>query len=82
LDKIDIPFKSILRILKLLMKFNQRIISGGKDNVEYKKGAPSLKKETLMATKICRNNPAMALYLRNHPIKWAILSAPIVLKLA
>jgi hypothetical protein len=62
LDKIDIPFKIILRILKLLMKINQRIISGGKDNVEYKKGAPSPKKETLMATKVCRNNPAMVLF--------------------
>jgi len=44
------------------MKINQRIINGDKDSVEYKKGAPSPKKETLTATKVCRNNPAMVLF--------------------
>jgi hypothetical protein len=49
-------------MLKLLMKINQRVINGGKDSVEYKKGVPSPKKETLMATKVCRNNTAMVLF--------------------
>jgi hypothetical protein len=35
---------------------------GAKNNVEYKKGAPSPEKETLMATKVCRNNTATVLF--------------------